>query len=123
MRTYELVLVVSPELGAEKQKEQLEKVKEIVVKLNGEIKRTEEWGKKQLAYPILPAGRQIKKSEAGYYFLWEVQLPESSLAEFNQKLRIEEGLLRYLIVKIEKSQKDKGQAVKGGKKHGAKVIK
>jgi len=112
MRDYELTLVVPPQLRAEKQKEQLEKIKKIISSLKGEVKRTEEWGKKQLAYPI-------KKSEMGYYFFWEIQLPEKSLGEFNQKLRIEEGLLRYLIVKIEKRQKDQKAKGKGGKKHGS----
>jgi len=104
MRDYELVLVVSPDLSSEKQKEQLEKVKKIITGLKGEVKKTEEWGKKQLAYPILPAGRQVKKSEVGYYFLWEIHLPEKSLGELNQKLKIEEGILRYLVVKAEGHQ-------------------
>ena len=112
MRDYELALVVSPELTAEKQKEQLKKIKKIIAGLKGEVKKTEEWGKKQLAYPI-------KGNEMGYYFLWEIQLPEKSLSEFNQKLRIEERLLRYLIVKIEKRQKKKKAEGKGGKKHGS----
>lgn len=111
MRDYELTLVISPELPAEKQKEKLEKIKKIITSLKGEIKKTEEWGKKQLAYPI-------KKSEMGYYFLWEVQLPEKSLEELNQKLRIEESLLRYLIVKIEKRPKEVAKG-KGGKKDGS----
>ena len=119
MRDYELTLVVSPDLSSEKQKEQLEKVKKIITGLKGEVKKTEEWGKKQLAYPILPAGRQVKKSEMGYYFLWEIQLPEKSLEQLNQKLRIEESLLRYLIVKIAKRRKDKKAKGKGGKKHGS----
>ena len=112
MRDYELTLVVSPQLTAEKQKEALEKIKKIIASFKGKIKKTEEWGKKQLAYPI-------RKNEMGYYFLWEIQLPEKSLEELNQKLRIEESLLRYLIVKIEKRQKDKKAEGKGGKKHGS----
>jgi len=112
MRDYELTLVVSPELTAKKQKEQLEKIKKIITGLKGEVKETEEWGRKQLAYPI-------KKSEMGYYFWWKIQLPEESLEELNQKLRIEEGLLRYLVVKIEKRQKDKKAEGKGGKKDGS----
>jgi small subunit ribosomal protein S6 len=111
MRNYELILVVSPELPAEEQKEKLEKIKKIITSLKGEIKKTEEWGKKQLAYPI-------KKSEMGYYFLWEIQLPEKSLGELNQKLRIEESLLRYLIVKIGKRPKETAKG-KGGKKDGS----
>jgi small subunit ribosomal protein S6 len=112
MRDYELVLIVSPDLSSEKQKEQLEKVKKIITGLKGEVKKTEEWGKKQLAYPI-------RKNEMGYYFLWKVQLPEKSLEELNQKLRIEERLLRYLIVKVEKRRQDKKAEGKGGKKHGS----
>jgi len=112
MRKYELVLVVSPDLTSEKQKEQLEKIKKIITGLKGEIKKTEELGKKQLAYPI-------KKSQMGYYFLWEIQLPQDSLSQLNQKLKIEEGLLRYLIVRVLKRQEEKKTQGKGGKKNGS----
>jgi len=94
MRSYELTLVVDPDLASEKQKRQLEKIKKIITSLKGEVKRTNEWGKKELAYPI-------KKKNLGHYFLWEIKLPEKSLNELSSKIKMEEGIMRYLLVKME----------------------
>lgn len=94
MRVYELVLVFNPDLTSEKQKNQLEKIKKIAADLKGKVKKTMEWGRRELAYPI-------KKKNVGCYFLWEIELPEDKLGDFNNKLKIEEGLLRYLLVRKE----------------------
>lgn len=92
MREYELVLVVDPDLTSEKQKKQLEKIKKIIADLKGEVQKTVEWGKKELTYPI-------KKKNLGYYFLWELNLPEKIYGEFDKKLKLEEGVIRYLLVR------------------------
>jgi len=94
MRIYELTLVVDPDLTSEKQKDQLAKIKKIITLLKGAVKKTTEWGKRELAYPI-------KKKNMGYYFLWEIELPEKNLGEFYRKIKLEEGIMRYLLVKKE----------------------
>lgn len=57
----------------------------------------------------------------GYYFFWEIKLPEEELIEFNNKLKLEEGLLRYLLVR--KEGKDNPSALKKSKggKNGPKI--
>jgi small subunit ribosomal protein S6 len=57
-----------------------------------DFEKTSDWGKKELAYPI-------KKKNDGYYFLLAVKLPKKTPAELDTKLKLEEGLLRYLLVK------------------------
>jgi small subunit ribosomal protein S6 len=94
MRDYELTLVVDPDLTSEKQKKLITKIKKIVTDLQGKVDKTDDWGRKDLAYPI-------KKKNAGYYFLLAVKLPEAGLMEIEKKLRLEEGVMRYLLVKKE----------------------
>lgn len=94
MRDYELVLVIDPDLAGEDRKKQLTKVKKIVEDLKGKVSKTDDWGKKELAYPI-------KKKNLGYYFLLTIKLPPEAPSQVDQKLQLEEGILRYLLVKKE----------------------
>ena len=94
MRDYELTLVIDPDLTSEKQKKLLTKIKKVIVDLKGKVGKTDEWGRKELAYPI-------KKKTLGYYFFLESKLPEKGLGELEKKLKLEEGVIRYLLVKKE----------------------
>lgn len=94
MKDYELVLVIDPDLAGADQKKLVSKIKKIIEELKGKVGKTDEWGKKELAYPI-------KKKNLGYYFLLEVKLPSTAPAEIENKLKLEERLMRYLLVKKE----------------------
>lgn len=95
MKDYELTLVIDPDLTSANQKKLITKIKKIITDLKGKVEKTNEWGRKELAYPI-------KKKSVGYYFLLEIKLPEKLPAEVDKKLRLEEGVIRYLLVKKEK---------------------
>jgi len=86
-----MTLILVPELG-EKKKEVLAKVKKILENTEGKVEKTDEWGKKTLAYPI-------KKMTEGDYYFWEVSLPEPAPAEIDKKMRLEDRVLRYLLVR------------------------
>jgi small subunit ribosomal protein S6 len=94
MRDYELTLVVDPDLTSTNQKELLTKIKKSIADLKGKVAKTDEWGKKELVSPI-------KKRQSAYYFLLSVKLPEKSVGEIDKKFKLQEGLLRYLLVKKE----------------------
>jgi small subunit ribosomal protein S6 len=94
MRDYELVLVIDPEISGVDQKKLITKIKKIIEELKGKVEKTEEWGKKKFAYPM-------KKKSLGYYFLWMVKLPPEGPSEMEKQLKLEEKLIRYLLVKKE----------------------
>jgi len=94
MRNYELTLVIDPDLSSADQKKLVEKAKKIVEELKGKISKVTEWGKKELAYPI-------KKKTMGYYFLCFLNLPEDGVEKLDKKLKVEEGIIRFLQVKKE----------------------
>jgi len=107
MRDYKLTLVISPDLGSEETKTLLTKIKKIVEEPKGKVTKTNEWGRKDLAYPIA-------KKQVGYFVLLEINLPEDQPKEIERKLKLEEGILRFLLVKAEKPASAKVKANKGG---------
>jgi len=92
MREYELTLVIDPELTSENQKKLIAKIKKITEEIKGTVKKVDEWGKKELAYPI-------NKKKMGFYFMCDLQLTEDKTEELSNKLKTEENILRFLILK------------------------
>ncbi|OGK18302.1 30S ribosomal protein S6 [Candidatus Roizmanbacteria bacterium RIFCSPLOWO2_12_FULL_40_12] len=87
MNEYELVFLLN-------EKEELKKLKELVVSLSGKVLEEKTLGKKSLAYPI-------KKQASAEFFEWRVQLERGKLDEFKKKMTVNEKLLRYLLLKVE----------------------
>ena len=94
MKDYELVLILSADLSSENQKKLIEKVKKEIEENKGKLEKKEEWGKKELAYPI-------KKEKNGIYFCLNLKISPEALLKIDKKLKIEEGVMRYLIIRKE----------------------
>jgi len=91
MRRYELALVISPAFIENKLKETISKVADLVKAEKGKVTKEDLWGKKPLSYPIL------KEKEAQFVIL---QLEAEGLSkEFNKKIKLTEGILRYLLLR------------------------
>ena len=89
-----MTLILDAKLTAEKKKDAIAKIKKLLEVAEGKVEKTDEWGKKTFVYPI-------KKFEEGDYHFWEVSLPESAPAEIDKKMRLENEVLRYLLVRKE----------------------
>lgn len=95
MRMYETIIIVQPDLGDEETKALTTKVQEVISSMKGDFKRLEDWGARKLAYPI------NKVSRGRYYFLrFDGDAP--LIAELERRLRLDDKVLRYQSVKIEK---------------------
>lgn len=92
MNKYELTLVLDGKTGEIKKKKIIETLENILQLFKGEIKKSTEWGVKELAY-------KIGKSETGLYLFFELELDPKSVKQLNEKLRVNPDILRYLIVK------------------------
>lgn len=92
MSTYELTILLPD--GNEKEKSRIGKlVEDYVKKSKGELVKTESWGVKTLAYPIQ------KKTSADYeHFV--LSLEPDKQPRLDQALRLDEGILRYLFVRV-----------------------
>ena len=73
------------------QKEAEAMVKDWLGKSGGKVVKTDFWGKKQLVYPI-------KKQMSGVYILFDLELTAEEVIELQKRIKLEEGLLRHLLV-------------------------
>ena len=94
MNKYELALVVSAKIEDDARTATVEKAKEYITRAGGTVTEVEDWGKKKLAY-------EIQKMKEAYYYFIQFDAEATVPAELEEKLRIEESVLRYLCVKQE----------------------
>ena len=93
MNKYESVIIINPNVDEAGIKALEEKFTGLINE-NGKVESVENMGKKRLAY-------EIKKFKTGYYYLFIVEATPEAVAEFDRVVRINENLLRHLIVKVE----------------------
>ncbi|NMC75648.1 MAG: 30S ribosomal protein S6 [Geobacteraceae bacterium] len=95
MRKYETIYIVQPDLGDDEIKALSEKVMEVISGMKGNCLRLEDWGTRKLAYPI-------KKQTRGRYFYLNSEGDSSLIAELERRLRLDDKVIRYQSVKLEK---------------------
>ena len=95
MRKYETIFITKPDLGEDETKGISEKVQEIISSMKGECQRLEDWGIRKLAYPI-------NKCARGRYFYVNFAGTAPLIAELERRLRLDDKVLRYQSVKLEK---------------------
>jgi len=95
LRKYETIFIIKPELADEEVKSVTEKVQEIVASFKGEFKKLEDWGPRKLAYPL-------NKFTRGRYFYLRFDGNAELIAELERRLRLDDKVIRYQSVKIEK---------------------
>jgi len=91
MRLYEVVYIFDPALDEDGVEERLERFHSTVTDAGGEIEAVDHWGNRQLAYPVEGHG-------TGYYAVTQFLVDPSSLPELERVLRLEDDLIRYLLV-------------------------
>ena len=92
MRDYEIVYIFRSSLTSEEIEAKLERYHAIITKDGpGDIAGVLHWGKRQLAYPI-------KKQPNGYYVVAQFTSGPDRLKELERVLKLEDDVLRYLIV-------------------------
>ena len=92
MKKYELALVLSAKIEDEERAAMLEKVQAMITTAGATITNIDDWGKKQLAY-------EIQKMKEAYYYFIQFEGEATVPAELEERLRIEESVIRFLCVK------------------------
>lgn len=93
LNSYELVVIIRPDLEEEAQETIANSVKEFVEGRGGEVEETKVWGKRRLAYPI-------DRHAEGYYVLYHFKGKASDNRDLEAMMRISENFLRHLLIKI-----------------------
>ncbi|MGP9687677.1 30S ribosomal protein S6 [Psychrobacter sp. AOP22-C1-C5] len=104
MRHYELVLLVHPD-----QSDQVVGMVERYIKLvqdnNGVIHRLEDWGRRQLAYPI-------NKIHKAHYVLFNIETDGETLAELEELFRYNDAIIRSLVMRRDEAVTEESQLAK-----------
>jgi small subunit ribosomal protein S6 len=91
VRLYEAVYIFDAALDEVAINQKLERYHELVTGSDGEVVAVDHWGNRQLAYPI-------DKKKSGYYVVAQFNADPTALPEFERNLKLEDTLLRYLVV-------------------------
>jgi small subunit ribosomal protein S6 len=94
MRQYELYLVIDADVEEEDVDAIVERMTQLISAGNGEVSKVETRGKRRLTYPI-------KKKSEGQDTILYFQTPPQALPEMERVLKLEERILRYLIVRTD----------------------
>ena len=95
MRHYEIVFLVHPD-QSEQVPGMLERYQGMIQKNGGAIHRTEDWGRRQLAYPI-------NKIHKAHYLMLNIECNNETLSELKDAFRFNDAVIRYLILQCEKA--------------------
>ncbi|GHD59190.1 30S ribosomal protein S6 [Jeongeupia chitinilytica] len=93
MRHYEIVFIVHPD-QSEQVPAMVERYKSLIATGNGTVHRLEDWGRRQLAYPI-------QKIHKAHYVLMNVEIGQETLDELEHAFKFNDAVLRHLIIKMD----------------------
>ncbi|MDR2903199.1 MAG: 30S ribosomal protein S6 [Clostridiales bacterium] len=94
MNKYELAIIFNPNLDEEALKAEFDKVQSYITRFGGTVDKVDDWGKRKLAY-------EINKISEGYYNFITFTADGSAPAEIENRVRIRENVLRFLIFRQE----------------------
>lgn len=107
MHQYEVAILFHPDLEADLDKS-TKKIEKIIKDNGGKITKTDNWGKKKLAYPI-------DKQEHGVYVFYSVDLPAEGVAKVESTLNITDDVMRYLLTRLDLKAIAKAEAIRADK--------
>ncbi|HUM98963.1 MAG: 30S ribosomal protein S6 [Halothiobacillus sp. 20-53-49] len=96
MRHYEIVFMVHPD-QSEQVPAMIERYRGIIENAGGTVHRLEDWGRRQLAYPI-------NKLVKAHYVLMNVETEQAPLAELEEAFRFNDAVLRHLTSRVDAAQ-------------------
>ena len=97
VRPYEVVYIFDSALEEPAVNERLARFHALNQQPGAEAPQVNHWGKRTLAYPI-------RKHETGYYVVAKFETEGSLLPEFERAIKLDEGVLRFLVVVNEGAQ-------------------
>ncbi|MBR6026504.1 MAG: 30S ribosomal protein S6 [Neisseriaceae bacterium] len=96
MRHYEIVFIVHPD-QSEQVSAMIERYKKTITEAGGIIHRLEDWGRRQLAYPI-------NKLHKAHYVLMNIECEPATVEELETAFRFNDAVLRHLTIKMKHAE-------------------
>ncbi len=95
MPFYEHVFLARQDVSAQQVESMTELYKGVIEAAGGQVTKIEYWGVKSLAY-------RIKKNRKAHFALMNISAPAAGVAEMERQMKINEDLLRFMTIKVEK---------------------
>ena len=113
MRHYEIILIVHPD-QSEQVPAMMERYTNQITAAEGKVHRFEDWGRRQLAYPI-------QKLAKAHYLCWNIECSQATLDELEHNFRFNDAILRHLTVKMDKAETGASIMLKSAEKAAEKA--
>jgi small subunit ribosomal protein S6 len=96
-RKYELVYVVSPDASDDQISGLHTQVEEVITRLGGQLEKTENWGRRRLAY-------EIGRHKEGTYVLEVINGSGELMKELDRRLKVLDYVIRHLVVRVDEHE-------------------
>ena len=97
MTKFEAVILLSPELGSQNLKSEIDKFKTAVSKNGGNIVNEEDWGLRDLSY-------SINKFKKAFYNYFQIEISGNHIDTIKKEMTQSENYLRHLFIKVKSHQ-------------------
>jgi small subunit ribosomal protein S6 len=97
-RQYELVYILPADTTEQQVAELHEQIEGVTSRLNGQIEKTENWGRKRLAY-------EIAHQKEGVYVLEVINGSGELMKELDRRLRVMDQVIRHMVVRVDEEKK------------------
>lgn len=114
MRHYEIVFIVHPD-QSEQVPAMVERYQALVTADGGKVHRLEDWGRRQLAYPI-------QKLVKAHYVCMNIECSQSVLDELEHTFRYNDAVLRHLVIKAKKAETEPSIMMKSVEREEARKV-
>src|SRR5437764_12242633 len=95
MPLYENVFIARQDISGAQVDALADSFTQLIADQRGEVKKRESWGLRNLAY-------RMNKNRKGHYVLFNIDAPAAAVAELERTMRINEDVLRYLTLRVDK---------------------
>lgn len=112
LRHYEVVFLVHPD-QSEQVPAMIERYKALIETDGGKIHRLEDWGRRQLAYPIVNLAK-------AHYVMFNIEVTQNALNELESGFRFNDAVLRHLVVRRDEADLEPSFILKSKEKDDAK---
>ena len=112
LRHYEVVFLVHPD-QSEQVSAMIERYKSLIEADGGKIHRLEDWGRRQLAYPIVNLAK-------AHYVLLNIEVGQNALNELESGFRFNDAVLRHLVIRRDEADIEPSFILKSKEKDDAK---
>ena len=106
MALFEHVMLLKQDLSSSDLEREIKNHEDLISKFNGSIVSKESWGLRNLAYPI-------KNNKKAFYELMNIDVPNEKIKMINEKLNLNENIIRYITIKVKSFENEPSPMMKG----------